>query len=146
MALNNLIGISLASIEPDRLTISRLFDAAKNSLKDAEIVNLSNEGRFDMAYKAIMQLSNTALQANGYRTLTSKPGHHQIMIQSLPQTIGLENSVMILLDQMRKQRHVIDYSGDLVSANLANEAVRQANLLMNQVDNWLKKNKPELLE
>jgi len=146
MALNNLIGISLASVEPDRLTISRLFDAAKNSLKDAEIVNLSNEGRFDMAYKAIMQLSNTALQANGYRTLTSKPGHHQIMIQSLPQTIGLENSVMILLDQMRKQRHVIDYSGDLVSANLANEAVRQANLLMNQVDNWLKKNKPELLE
>ena len=146
MALNNLIGISLASVEPDRLTINRLFDAAKNSLKDAEIVNLSNEGRFDMAYKAIMQLSNTALQANGYRTLTSKPGHHQIMIQSLPQTIGLENSVMILLDQMRKQRHVIDYSGDLVSANLANEAVRQAKLLMNQVDNWLKKNKPELLE
>jgi len=146
MALNNLIGISLASVEPDRLTISRLFDAAKNSLKDAEIVNLSNEGRFDMAYKAIMQLSNTALQANGYRTLTSKPGHHQIMIQSLPQTIGLEISVMILLDQMRKQRHVIDYSGDLVSANLANEAVRQAKLLMNQVDNWLKKNKPELLE
>jgi hypothetical protein len=139
MALNNLIGISLASVEPDRLTISRLFDAAKNSLKDAEIVNLSNEGRFDMAYKAIMQLSNTALQANGYRTLTSKPGHHQIMIQSLPQTIRLENSVMILLDQMRKQRHVIDYSGDLVSANLANEAVRQANLRMNQVDNWLKK-------
>jgi len=146
MALNNLIGISLASVEPNRLTISRLFDAAKNSLKDAEIVNLSNEGRFDMAYKAIMQLSNAALQANGYRTLTSKPGHHQIMIQSLPQTIGLENSVMILLDQMRKQRHVIDYSGDLVSANLANEAVRQANLIMNQVDNWLKKNKPELLE
>jgi hypothetical protein len=146
MALNNLIGISLASVEPDRLTISRLFDAAKNSLKDAEIVNLSNEGRFDMAYKAIMQLSNTALQANGYRTLTSKPGHHQIMIQSLPQTIGLEISVMILLDQMRKQRHVIDYSGDLVSANLANEAVRQVNLIMNQVDNWLKKNKPELLE
>jgi uncharacterized protein (UPF0332 family) len=146
MALNNLIGLSLVSVEPDRLTISRLFDAAKNSLKDAEIVNLSNEGRFDLAYKAIMQLSNTALQANGYRTLTSKPGHHQIVIQSLPQTIGLENSVMILLDQMRKQRHVIDYSGDLVSANLANEAVRQANLLMNQVDNWLKKNKPELLE
>jgi hypothetical protein len=29
---------------------------------------------------------------------------------------------------------------------IANEAVRQANLLMNQVDNWLKKNKPELLE
>jgi uncharacterized protein (UPF0332 family) len=97
-----------------------------------------------MAYKAIMQLSNVALQANGYRTLTSKPGHHQIMIQSLPQTIELDHRVMILLDQMRKQRHVIDYSGDLVSANLANEAVRQANILLLQIENWLRKNKPEL--
>ena len=144
MTLKNLIGISLAQVEPDIKTISRLFDAAKNSLKDAEIINLSNEGRFDMAYKAIMQLSNVALQANGYRTLTSKPGHHQIMIQSLPQTIELDHRVMILLDQMRKQRHVIDYSGDLVSANLANEAVRQANLLLLQIENWLRKNKPEL--
>jgi hypothetical protein len=146
MALNNLVGISLATIEPDVRTISRLFEAAKNSLKDAEIFNLSNEGRFDMAYKAIMQLSNIALQANGYRTLTSKPGHHQIMIQSLPQTIGLENHVMILLDQMRKQRNVIDYSGDLVSTSLANEAVQQAGLLMIQIEDWLRKNKPELLD
>ncbi len=51
---------------------------------------------------------------------------------------------MILLDQMRKQRHVIDYSGDLVSANLANEAVRQANLLLLHIENWLRKNKPAL--
>ncbi|BDW10726.1 hypothetical protein PSHI8_08080 [Polynucleobacter sp. SHI8] len=93
-----------------------------------------------------MQLSNIALQANGYRTLTSKPGHHQIMIQSLPQTIGLENDVMILLDQMRKQRNVIDYSGDLVSTSLANEAVRQAGLLIIRIEDWLRKNKPELLD
>ena len=111
MALKNLIGISLASIEPDSMLIHRLLDAAKISLKDAELANLSSEGRFDMAYKAIMQLSNVALQANGFRTLTSKPGHHQTMIQSLPQTIGLTNNEMILLDQMRKQRNVIDTLG-----------------------------------
>jgi hypothetical protein len=146
MALKNLIGISLASIEPDSMLIHRLLDAAKISLKDAELANMSSEGRFDMAYKAIMQLSNVALQANGFRTLTSKPGHHQTMIQSLPQTIGLANNEMILLDQMRKQRNVIDYSGDVVSATLANTAVRQANLLMIQIENWLRKNKPELLD
>jgi len=146
MALKNLIGISLAAIEPDSMLIHRLLDAAKISLKDAELANMSSEGRFDMAYKAIMQLSNVALQANGFRTLTSKPGHHQTMIQSLPQTIGLTNNEMILLDQMRKQRNVIDYSGDVVSATLANAAVRQANLLMIQIENWLRKNKPELLD
>ena len=146
MALKNLIGISLAAIEPDSMLIHRLLDAAKISLKDAELANMSSEGRFDMVYKAIMQLSNVALQANGFRTLTSKPGHHQTMIQSLPQTIGLTNNEMILLDQMRKQRNVIDYSGDVVSATLANAAVRQANLLMIQIENWLRKNKPELLD
>jgi hypothetical protein len=68
------------------------------------------------------------------------------MIQSLPQTIGLANNEMILLYQMRKQRNVIDYSGDVVSAALANAAVLQANLLMIQIENWLRKNKPELLD
>jgi hypothetical protein len=47
---------------------------------------------------------------------------------------------------MRKQRNVIDYSGDVVSATLANAAVRQANLLIIQIENWLRKNKPELID
>jgi hypothetical protein len=42
-----------------------------------QLAGLSNENRFDAAYKAIMQLSNAALQAAGFRTLTSKTGHHQ---------------------------------------------------------------------
>lgn len=44
MALKNLIGISLASIEPDSMLIHRLLDAAKISLKDTELANLSSEG------------------------------------------------------------------------------------------------------
>ena len=55
-----------------------------------------------------MQLSNAALQANGYRTLTSKPGHHQTMIQSLPKTIGLDSDKVIQLDALRKARNVAD--------------------------------------
>jgi hypothetical protein len=36
-----------------------------------------------------LQIANAALQASGYRTLTSKPGHHQVMIQSLSKTLGI---------------------------------------------------------
>lgn len=78
--LKNLIGISLDSIELDHLMIQRLLEAAQSSLQDAKLNTLSNESRFDLAYKAIMQLANSALQAKGYRVLTSKPGHHQLMI------------------------------------------------------------------
>lgn len=83
MTLDNLIGKSLEHIEPDSAAIRRLLEAAQRNIKDAELTGLSNETRFDTAYKAIMQLANAALQASGFRTLTSKPGHHQTLIQSL---------------------------------------------------------------
>lgn len=145
MTLNNLLGLSLENVQPDAVSIERLLEAAQRSLMDAQLLDLSSEGRFDMAYKAIMQSANAALQANGFRTLTSKPGHHQTMIQTLPRTIGMESSTMVLLDQMRKQRNVIDYSGDLVSDALAAEAVKQAGLLIAQVTEWIRTHKPELL-
>lgn len=99
-----------------------------------------------MAYKAIMQLANAAMQANGYRTLTSKPGHHQTMIQSLPKTVGLEINQMIVLDSLRKQRNVADYSGDLVTNSALKECHVQADSLYEMVTTWLKQTHPELLE
>lgn len=143
MTLNNLLGLSLEAIEPDAASIERLLDAAQASLNDARLPNLSCEGRFDMAYKAIMQSANAALQANGFRT--SKPGHHQTMIQTLPRTIGLDSATMVLLDQMRKPRNVIDYSGDLVSESLAAEAVKQAEALLGMTRAWIRTHKQHLL-
>jgi len=73
MSLKNLEGKTLEAITPDRSAISRLLEAARRSLADSTLPDLSAEGRFDMAYKAIMQSANAALQANGYRTLTAHP-------------------------------------------------------------------------
>ena len=137
MTLENLVGISLEPITPDKLSIQKLVAAAKRNLADARVESLSNENRFDMAYKAIMQLANTALQANGYRTLTSKPGHHQTMLQSLVKTIGLNNDTMIELDALRKQRNVADYSGDLVTDAAMNSCLQHADALMQQVQAYL---------
>jgi hypothetical protein len=145
MTLENLLGSTLERVPADAAAIRRLLEAAQRSLADARLPSLSSEGRFDMAYKAIMQAANAALQANGYRTLTSRPGHHQTMIQSLPLTIGLERPTMVLLDSLRKQRNVIDYSGDLVSDSMASEAVRQAEVLLTRVVAWLQANRVELL-
>lgn len=92
-----------------------------------------------------MQGANAALQANGYRTLTSRSGHHQTMIQSLPRTIGLATPTMLVLDTLRKQRNVIDYSGDLVSDSMAEEALRQAETLLQQIVLWLEQQRPDLL-
>ncbi len=144
MSLDNLLGVSLERIESDPLTIQRLMEAAKRNLKDSQVTAVSNENRFDAAYKAIMQMANAALQANGYRTLTSKPGHHQTMIQTLPNTIGLEREAMIVLDALRKQRNVADYSGDLVADRAVTECIDHAERLWALLNKWLREH-PELL-
>ncbi|MBC3951132.1 HEPN domain-containing protein [Pseudomonas folii] len=137
MTLENLLGTALESIHKDSANIDRLISAAQRSLADAQLTQMSNEGRFDMAYKSIMQAANAALQANGFRTLTSKPGHHMTMIQTLPTTIGLDRQFMITLDGLRKLRNLSDYSGDPVSEAMANEAVEYAQRLLGEVDSWI---------
>jgi len=143
MSLENLIGISLERIEPDSTSIKRLLAAAERNIADSHVGIVSNETRFDAAYKAIMQLANAALQANGFRTLTSKPGHHMTLIQLLSQTIGLDKETVILLDMLRKQRNVADYSGDTVPESAASECLKQAEILQDMVKNWLMDNFPK---
>lgn len=138
MTLDNLIGITLERIKPDPTAITRLLEAAERNITDAELVALSNENRFDAAYKAIMQLSNAALQAAGFRTLTSKPGHHQTMLQSLVKTIGIDTDRVIVLDALRKQRNIADYSGDLVTDAAVTDCINQAKELLVLTQDWLK--------
>ena len=146
MSLDKLVGISLEKVEPDSASIARLLAAARRNIADATIMAVSSENRFDAAYKAIMQLANASLQANGFRTLTSKPGHHMTMIQSLGQTLGLENETVIILDTLRKQRNVADYSGDTVPESTARDCLMHAENLLQNVSRWLKVDRPELLD
>ncbi|WP_261528076.1 DNA-binding protein [Burkholderia multivorans] len=143
MTLQNLLGISLEATEPDRAQVTRLLAAAERNLTDARLVGLSNENRFDAAYKAIMQLAMLALHANGFRPLTSRPGHHQTAIQTLSQTIGLPVGRMIVLDALRKQRNLSDYSGDVVPMSAVDECFDSAAALMADVKAWLVTNKPQ---
>jgi len=146
MSLDNLVGRTLEKIDPDVSVIKRLLASAERNIADAHVMEISSENRFDAAYKAIMQLSNAALQANGYRTLTSKPGHHMTMIQVLSQTIGLDNDTVIVLDALRKQRNVADYSGDIVPVSAVDECVRYAENLLHDVNFWLRENKRQLID
>jgi hypothetical protein len=114
MSLQNLVGISLETVTPARQTIQRLLTAAARQIADAKAKNISTETRFASAYTAIRMLADVGLHANGYRTLTSKPGHHQTAIQTLPTTLGIEAARMVRLDALRKQRNVTEYSGELI--------------------------------
>ena len=145
MSLQNLLEIgSLDEAEPRRDDIQRLLAAAERNLNDAGVTDISDENRFDAAYKCVMQCAITGLLANGYRTSTSKPGHHQTAIQSLPTTIGLDNATMVELDELRRLRNCDDYEGDPISPGSVEEARAHAKALLAEVKAWLGQHHPEL--
>ncbi|MEY4564272.1 MAG: hypothetical protein RLZZ618_3549 [Pseudomonadota bacterium] len=143
--MQNLLGISLETISPDKAVVGKLLSAAQRNLEDAQLVGLSAENRFDAAYKAVMQLAIVALHAHGYRTLTSKPGHHQTGLQTLTTSVGLPQSQVIVLDALRKQSNLSDYSGDTVPDSAVGACLDSADALMAHVKAWLEKNRPQLL-
>ena len=114
MTLKNLLGISLDAVAADKVSVAMLITAAERNIAGVQLQGLSGENRLDAGYKAIMQMAVVALNANGYRTLKSKPGHHQTAIQTLPLTVGLPQPKAIVLDALRKQRHLSDCASDLV--------------------------------
>ncbi|MDP2230502.1 hypothetical protein [Methylotenera sp.] len=146
MSLDNLLKINQLQVHTaTREAVLRMLEAAKRNIADAHISAVSGENRFDAAYKCIMQFAMVALWVNGYRTSTSQPGHHQTAIQTLPTTIGLPQSTVIILDGLRKQRNVSDYEGDPVSDQAVIECIKQAENLYQFVLDWIKINRTDLV-
>lgn len=145
MSLESRVGASLERVTPSAQTVRRLLAGAARHIADAKSPIISAETRFVSAYTAIRMMADAGLNALGYRTLSSRPGHHHTAIQSLADTYGVEPSVVDRVDALRKQRNLAEYSGDTIpEANLA-ECVRQAEALQALALKWFKAHKPDLL-
>lgn len=145
MTLDNLLKIGqLKPHAPDAAEIARLLEAARRNLTDANAENISTENRFDAAYKCIMQSALAALMANGYRPDTKVPGHHQTVIQSLPKTVGLPSARVAVLDTLRNKRNLSDYSGRDIDRTSLATCISEAARLLDEVNAWLAKARPEL--
>ncbi len=146
MTLQNLLAIQrLQAFEPTAEGVQRLLVAAARNLIDARLAALSADNRFDAAYKTIMQCAMIGLWANGYRTSTSQPGHHQTALQALPLTMGLDKDTVIVLDALRKQRNLGDYEGNPVTDAAVAECLKLADSLLAHTQQWLAKQRPDLL-
>ncbi len=146
MSLDNLIRTGqLKTHSSNALEIQRLLAAAQRNSRDAGITGISDETRFDLGYKAIMQCAMLGLMASGYRPATSVPGHHQTMIQCLLLTVGVAREDLLVLDALRKKRNINDYSGDLIDPESVRECLVRAEQLISIVGEWLEINHPHLL-
>ena len=146
MTLANLLKINrLQAFTPGADGVQQLLESAARNLTDARLTALSNDNRFDAAYKTIMQCAMIGLWANGYRTSTNQPGHHQTALQALPLTFGLPAESVIVFDALRKQRNINDYEGDPVTDAAVAECITQAEQLLAHTRKWLKANRSDLL-
>jgi len=146
VSLENLLRIGqLKTHPPHAEEIERLLAAAQRNLRDAQVRGISAETRFDAGYKAIMQSALAALMMHGYRPDTNRPGHHMTVLQSTPLTIGLQASRMVVLDTLRRQRNIADYTGDDVDDSTAEHCIAEAERLLKDVAAWRKIHRPSLI-
>lgn len=146
MSLENLVKINkLNPHVSNAAEVGRLLAAAQRNVTDSAAAGISDETRFDAAYKAIMQCAVIGLYAHGYRPSTTTPGHHQTVIQCLELTLGVPPAVWRVLDALRKKRNLNDYGGDLIEPASLTECVEQAKALVAITTSWLRANRPDLL-
>jgi len=138
MPLENLLRTGqLKAHAADERELQRLLDSAQLALKDAAFADLSGDSRLNLAYRAMMQAALAADLAYGYRPSTSEPGHHQLLLQTLPKTIGLASERVRVLEAFRKARNQNDYRGVPVSDATARECAQEAARLLAEVRAWL---------
>ena len=83
-ALDNLVRIGQLKAEPrNDAEVARLLTMARVRLADAELDNLSAEGRFSSAYNAAHAAALAALRWHGYRS-----ENRYTVFQSLTHTLG----------------------------------------------------------
>ena len=146
VSLQNLLKIGqLKEHPPDAAEVQRLLAAAARNLADANVATISPETRFDAAYKAVMQAALAALMAHGYRPDTSRPGHHATVVQGLALTIALASARVTVLDTLRRQRNLSDYTGEDIDDSSVEHCISEANQLLQDVTAWLKAHRPQLM-
>ncbi len=147
MTLENLLKIG--QLKPHKTSaqeILRLLASAKRFLNDARVEAISDETRFDAAYKSILQTALAGLMANGYRPDTKGTGHHMTIIQSLTKTVGLDPQRIVVLDALRRKRNLTDYDGVGIDIAGLKQAIVEAEALIETVEQWLAEHHPELLQ
>lgn len=131
--LNNLARIGMLDPVPfSAALLQKMLATAHTRLQDAQRTDNSTETRFDCAYTAIRAVADAALHAQGWRTSTRKPGHHQTTIGCLVHTLGVSPATVRVLDALRKQRkqrNLSDYDGELVTEQALRECLQQAQTL-----------------
>ena len=105
--LDNLVRIRQLKAEPAaQAEIDGLMRSGHERLKDAQLKDLSLDGRFDLAYNVAHAFSLAALRWHGYRS-----ENRYTVFQCLEHTVKLPPEQWRVLEQAHRKRNVAEYEG-----------------------------------
>ena len=108
-ALENLARIGQLKVEPrNNAEVQRMLDMARTRLTDAQISNLSAEGRFSSVYNAAHVAALAALRWHGYRS-----ENRYTVFQCLTHTLNWPTHQWRALDMAHQKRNLAEYEGYL---------------------------------
>lgn len=118
--LENLVKIKkLKSEPPDQREFDGMVSAAKNSLQDSQVADLSEGSQFSLAYGAAHAFALAAMRWHGYRS-----DSRYLVFQCLEHTLGMSKEKWQVLAQCHDRRNKAEYEGMLdVSPQLLKELI-----------------------
>jgi len=126
--------------------IAELLAVADRDLKDSG-KDLSADNRFALAYNAALRLCTIALRAEGYAVKSGTKGHHNVVINTLVQTLGQaqrETYLFLSTCSSRRGQAVYEVAGTVMDRD-ADELRAAAEKLRADVVAWLHARHPKLL-
>lgn len=93
--------------ETDRDELAELLAVADRAVADARVEGLTPDGKFGLAWPAVLALGAAALAGAGYRV--GKERHHERVVDSLLHTVGLSGTEVSALHRVRRMRNEMTY-------------------------------------
>lgn len=128
-----------------RREIQDLFSIVERDLRDAEVVHISADWRFGIAYNAALKLCTILLYTQGYRS--GSGSHHMRTIATLPHIGGLRpQDDADYLDTCRRKRNTVEYTytGSTTDKE-ADELIKFSREFQKDLIRWLHATHPDLV-
>ncbi|MCB1217308.1 hypothetical protein KDL44_07935 [bacterium] len=124
--------------------LRNLRENVLRNLQDASVEVVSNEGRMESAYHAILLSARLALRVNEYRPDNSG-NVHVITLDSLQGTLAIDAVKLRYFQRLRSKRHLILYEGAVeVSDSELETARNEAAQLFRQAVEYVEGFRPGL--
>ena len=128
-----------------RQEIQDLLSIVTRDLKDAEVVELSADWRFGIAYNGALKLCTILLYTQGYRS--GSGSHHMRTIATLPYIGNLRMQADAdYLNTCRRKRNIVeyDYTGGATEKD-ADELIAFTRVLRDDLIHWLNTTYPQFV-